>query len=97
MIPMTNLWMPTCAPIMFSPFSRSPYSRACECTEQKSCSAERGDTADNAGCNAVHLVHVSCFHVAHSCLCAEDITNDTRADSTYQICLNCCIYNIHTG
>ena len=74
-----------------------PYSRTGKGSEQKSCSAERGDAADNAGRNAVHLVHVSCFHVAHSCLCAEDITNDTRADSTYQICLNCCIYNIHTG
>ena len=78
-------------------FQCLPNGCTCEGSKKDSSSSKWGNATDYAGCYAVHLVHVSCFHVAHSCLCAEDITNDTRADSTYQICLNCCIYNIHTG
>ena len=86
-----------CADHVQSIFQCLPYSCTCKRSKQKSGAAKRGYAADNASCYTVHFVHVSCFHVTHACLCAEDQSDDTGADRADQIRLGRRHDYVYTG
>ena len=70
-------------------FQCLPNGCTCEGSKKDSCSSKWGNATDYAGCYAVHLVHVSSFHISHTSLCAKDKANHTGAYGAYQISLYC--------
>ena len=79
-----------------SVFQSLPESGSREGSKKKSRSPKRRDSSDDSRRDAVHLVHVSGLHIAHSGLCAEDIAHDYRTECADQIGLNRSRHDIHS-